>query len=328
MKATERRTLYNALQPYRTGRLRVSELHELYFECSGNQHGKAVVVLHGGPGGGSPEYYRQFHDPKVWNIICYDQRGAGKSTPLAELRENSTQHLIDDLETLRKHLAIDKWVVFGGSWGSTLALAYAEQHAERVKALQIRGIFTLRRQELEFFYQEGSSFLFPDYWEQFINEIPEEERGDLMMAYYKRLTNDANKAEQLKAARAWSTWEMATSRLYVDPENIARAAEDDAFALAFARIECHFFVQTLKHAPGFFQTDDQLIRDAYKLKDIPTTIVQGRYDLVCPAKTAWDLYRKGIPHAELHIIPDAGHSAKEEGIIDALVRSGEKYAML
>jgi proline iminopeptidase len=247
-----------------------------------------------------------------------DQRGAGKSTPHAELKENTTWHLVEDVETLRKHLGIDRWtIVFGGSWGSSLSLAYAQTHPTRVKSLVLRGIFTLRRRELEFFYQEGSSWIFPDAWEKYIEPIPEEERGDMMAAYYKRLTGD-DEEEKLKCARAWSVWEMTTSRLFVDPKYIARAVEDDSFAVAFARIECHYFVNH-----GFLK-EGQLIDNAHILKDIPVEIIQGRYDLVCPAKTAWDLH-KSLHQSNLVIIPDAGHSAKEPGIVHALVEACDKF---
>lgn len=245
-------------------------------------------------------YYRQFFDPTAYRIVMFDQRGAGQSRPRAELRENTTWDLVEDIERLRKHLSIDRWVVFGGSWGSTLALSYAETHPDRVKALILRGIFTLRRKELLFFYQEGSSLLFPDYWEKFLEPIPPAERGDLMSAYHRRLTGP-DEAERLKCALAWTSWEMATSRLLIDKETLEKG-EDPHFALAFARIECHYFVNA-----GFFKYDGQLIAEAHKLKGIPGVIVQGRYDVVCPALSAWDL-SKVWQDAELKIIPDAGHS--------------------
>jgi proline iminopeptidase len=230
--------------------------------------------------------------------------------------------LVQDIETLREKLGIDKWVVFGGSWGSTLALAYAEKHVQRVKALILRGIFTLRRKELLWFYQEGASFMFPDAWEKYLAPIPLVERHDLMSAYYRRLTNDKDRETQLKCARAWAVWEMETSRLFVDPKNVARATEDDGFSLRFARIECHYFVHG-----GFFEYDGELIdraRDILEANKIPGVIIQGRYDVVCPAYSAWDLHKQW-PTSELEIIPDAGHSCKEEGIIDGLVRACEKF---
>jgi len=313
-----KRTLYPPIEPYDSGRLKVSDIHELYYEQCGNPNGKPAIVVHGGPGGGCVASYRQYFDPVVYRIVMFDQRGAGRSTPHAELEENTTWHLVEDMETIRKHLGIENWtVVFGGSWGSTLSLAYAQTHPERVKSLVLRGIFTLRRRELEFFYQEGSSWVFPDAWDQYLEPIPEEERGDLMAAYYKRLTGD-NEEEKLRCARAWSVWEMSTSRLFVDPAYIARAAEDDLFAVAFARIECHYFVNA-----GWFK-DGQLIDNAGILKDIPVEIVQGRYDMVCPAKSAWDLH-KNLAQSNLVIVPDAGHSAIEPGIVSALVEACDKF---
>jgi len=316
----ERLPLYPDIVPYDKDRLKVDGLHELYYEQSGNPTGNPVVFLHGGPGGGVSPGNRRFFDPKTYRIILYDQRGAGLSTPFACLEDNTTWHLVEDLEKLRSHLKIEKWVVFGGSWGSTLALAYAEKHTERVKALILRGIFGLRRKELLWFYQEGASLLFPDSWESFLAPIPEVERGDLMSAYHRRLTGSDEKVK-LEAARAWCTWEMSTSRLIVDPALLAKG-EDDRFALAFARIECHYFVHG-----AWFKTESQLFDDAHKLDKVPTTIVGGRYDVVCPAFSAWDLHKK-IPHAEFFIIPDAGHSALEPGIADRLVRAGEKYKNL
>lgn len=316
--SSSRRELYPPIEPYSHGRLRVSDIHELYYELCGNPNGKPVVVVHGGPGGGIADYYRQYFDPEAYKIVLFDQRGSGQSTPFACLEENTTWDLVEDMEKLRQHLAIDKWLVFGGSWGSTLALAYAEAHTEQVKGLVLRGIFGLRRSELLFFYQEGSSWLFPDAWEKYLAPIPEVERGDLMSAYYRRLTGNDDKVKQ-ECATAWSVWEMTTSRLYVDPDYVARAAEDDKFALAFARIESHYFVHG-----GFFKEDGQIIKEAAKLAHLPVTIVQGRYDLVCPMKTAWDLH-KVLPSSELVVVPDAGHSAKEPGIVDGLVRACDKY---
>jgi len=312
--------LYPEIQPFSDGMLKVDDVHELYYEQCGNPEGKPVVVLHGGPGGGCSDYYRQFFDPKVYRAVLFDQRGAGKSTPFACLKDNTTWHLVEDIEKLREHLKIDKWVVFGGSWGSTLALAYAETHPDRVKALVLRGIFTLRREELVWFYQEGASFLFPEYWEPYLECIPEVERADLMSAYHRRLTGDDEK-EKLKCAKAWTTWELSTSRLHVDPDYIA-AGEEDKFAIAFARIECHYFVNA-----GFLKYEGQLIKEANKIAHIPTTIVQGRYDVVCPIYTAWDLH-KALPSADFIVIPDAGHSMKEPGIAAALVKACDKYGDL
>lgn len=314
------RQLYPEIQPFATGRLRVSDVHELHYEQCGNPAGKPVVVVHGGPGGGCADYYRQFFDPEAYRIVLFDQRGAGKSTPHACLEENTTWHLVADMEKLREHLSIEKWMVFGGSWGSTLSLSYAETHPERCTALVLRGIFMLRRKELLWFYQEGASFIFPDFWEEFVAPIPEVERGDLISAYHRRLSdlNNKNPEEQLACARAWSKWETATSRLYVDPEYIA-ATDSDEFCLAFARIESHYFVNA-----GFFKTETQLLDNAEKIRHIPTTIVQGRYDVVCPAYSAWDLHRR-LPEATFIMVPDAGHSMKEQGILHHLVEATDRY---
>jgi len=320
MDSSNRRTLYPEIEPYNTGTLQVSDVHTLYYEQCGNPNGKPAVVLHGGPGGGCSAMYRQFFNPEVYRIVLFDQRGSGKSTPLASLKDNTTWDLVEDTQKIKNHLGIDKWVVFGGSWGSTLSLSYAETYPESVKALVLRGIFMLRRSELIWFYQDGASHIFPDEWDRYVAPIPEPQRGDLMSAYYRYLTCD-DKEKQMECARAWSRWEMATSKLYVSPENLARAEEDD-FALSFARIECHYFVNA-----GFFKEDGQLLKNADILKDIPGTIVQGRYDLVCPARTAWELHKKS-PHFDFHFVDDAGHSCSEPGIIDLLVRATDKYCDL
>jgi len=289
-----------------------------FYEQSGNREGNPIVVVHGGPGGGCADYYRQYFDPKAYRIVMFDQRGAGKSTPTASLEDNTTQHLIDDIEVLRKHLKIDRWAVFGGSWGSTLALAYAETHPDKVKVLVLRGIFCLRRKELLWFYQEGASFLFPDAWDKFIEPIPVVERFDLMSAYHRRLTG-TDPDVKLKCARAWSVWEMTTSKLYVSPDYIKLAAEDDIFSLAFARIEAHYFVNG-----GFLKEDGEILHNAGKLKGIPGVIVQGRYDVVCPMTTAWELH-KVWPESELVVVPDAGHSCTEPGITSELVKAADKF---
>ncbi|KAJ1534134.1 hypothetical protein HK096_004266, partial [Nowakowskiella sp. JEL0078] len=262
----------------------------------------------------------QYFDPEFYRIIIFDQRGAGKSTPHACLDENDTWSLVSDIEKLRLHLGIDKWVVFGGSWGSTLALVYAITHPNCVKALILRGIFTLRKSEIDWFYQQGASNLFPDFWDAYLAPIPATERHDMVAAYYKVLTG-SNDAEKIRAAKAWSRWECATSRLIVDPVMIEKA-ESDEWAVAFARIECHYFVNH-----GFFESDGWLLENAHKIKNIPGVIVQGRYDVVCPAKSAWDLH-KVWQNAELHIIPDAGHSAKEDGIKKQLIIATEKFKTL
>ncbi|HKE47988.1 MAG TPA: prolyl aminopeptidase [Rhodanobacteraceae bacterium] len=306
-----RRSLYPDVEPFDAGFLQVSPLHRLYYEQCGNPRGKPTVFLHGGPGAGCNAKSRRFFDPKHYRIVLFDQRGCGRSTPHAELTDNTTWHLVADIERLRAHLGIDRWQVFGGSWGSTLALAYAETHPERVTELVLRGIFMLRRWELEWFYQKGCDAIFPDAWEEYLKPIPETERGDLMSAYHRRLT-DADPAVQVAAARAWSIWEGATSFLYQDTAHIASSGED-AFALAFARIECHYFVHG-----GFFERDDQLLHNAHRLRNIPSVIVQGRYDIVCPVRSAWDLHR-AWPEADLRIVADAGHSAFEPGNAHELI---------
>ena len=311
------RSLYPEIEPYDTGRLKVSALHTLYYEQCGNPRGKPVVFLHGGPGGGCNARCRQFFDPDAYRIILFDQRGCGRSTPHAELRENTTWDLVADIERLRAHLGIGRWQVFGGSWGSTLALAYAEAHPEQVTELVLRGIFLLRRWELEWFYQQGCDALFPDAWEKYIEPIPSVERGDLISAYHRRLTHD-DPAVRLAAARAWSIWEGSTSFLYQDAAHIESSGADE-FAQAFARIECHYFVHG-----GFMRSDRQLLEDIDRIRQIPATIVQGRYDVVCPMRSAWDLHR-AWPEADLRIVTDAGHSAFEPGNIDALVRATDRY---
>lgn len=315
---TERpRTLYPEIEPYDSGFLQVSPLHRMYYEQCGNPHGKPVVFLHGGPGAGCSPKARRFFDPAHYRIVLFDQRGCGRSTPHAELTDNTTWHLVADIERLREHLGVTRWQVFGGSWGSTLALAYAQTHPERVSELVLRGIFMLRRWELEWFYQNGCDALYPDAWETYLAAIPEVERGDLMSAYYRRLTGTDAEA-RLAAAKAWSVWEGSTSFLLPDPQHVAGTAVD-AFALAFARIECHYFVHG-----GFFEHEDQLLRNAGRLRGIPAVIVQGRYDVVCPMRSAWDLHR-AWPEADLRIVPDAGHSAFEPGIAHELIEATDRF---
>jgi proline iminopeptidase len=311
------RSLYPEIEPFDSGLLKVSALHTLYYEQSGNPNGKPVVFLHGGPGGGTNAKCRRFFDPAVYRIVLFDQRGCGKSTPHAELTDNTTWDLVADIERLREQLSIDRWQVFGGSWGSTLALAYAQTHPDKVTELVLRGIFMLRRWELEWFYQKGCDALYPDAWETYLNAIPEAEQGDLMSAYYRRLTGDDAQARS-DAARAWSVWEGATSFLWQDTSHIASSAEDE-FALAFARIECHYFVNG-----GFFEHDDQLLRNVERIRAIPTVIVQGRYDVVCPMRSAWDLHR-AWPEADLRIVQDAGHSAFEPGIMHELLEATDRF---
>jgi proline iminopeptidase len=312
-----RRTLYPDVEPHDTGFLQVSPLHRIYYEQCGNPRGKPVVFLHGGPGAGCNAKSRRFFDPRHYRIVLFDQRGCGRSTPHAELADNTTWHLVADIEQLREHLRIERWQVFGGSWGSTLALAYAQTHAERVSELVLRGIFMLRRWELEWFYQKGCDAIFPDAWEEYLKPIPEVERADLMSAYYRRLTS-ADADTRLAAARAWSVWEGATSFLFQDQSHIVSSGED-AFALAFARIECHYFVHG-----GFFEHDDQLLRNVHRLRNIPAVIVQGRYDIVCPLRSAWDLHR-AWPEADLRIVADAGHSALEPGIAHELIAATDRF---
>lgn len=312
------RTLYPPIEPFDRGFLKVSDLHTIYYEQVGNPKGKKALFFHGGPGGGLDADYRRYFDPQKWHVVLFDQRGSGQSTPHAELRENTTWDLVADAERLREKLGIDKWMVFGGSWGSTLGLAYAQTHPTRVTELVLRGIFMLRRKELLWFYQDGASMLFPDAWDEYLKPIPEVERGDLMSAYYRRLTSDDPKVLG-EAARAWALWEGGTSRLLVDPDYLTRFGEDK-FAEAFARIEAHYFVHG-----GFLRSDAQLLEDAPKIAHIPTVIVQGRYDVVCPATSAWELH-KAMPGSKLIIVPDAGHSMKEPGILSALVQATDDFA--
>ena len=314
----ELRSLYPELEPYDSGMLPVSDLHTLYYEQSGNPAGKPVVFVHGGPGGGTNPRCRCFFDPRAYRIVLFDQRGCGRSTPHAELQENTTWDLVADMERLREHLGIVRWQVFGGSWGSTLALAYAQRHPERVTEMILRGIFLLRRQELEWFYQHGGDMLYPDAWETYLQAIPEVERGDLISAYHRRLTSP-DRAVRVAAARAWSVWEGSTSFLWQDRAHMESNAEDD-FALAFARIECHYFVHG-----GFFDHDDQLLRHVDRIRRIPAVIVQGRYDVVCPLRSAWDLHR-AWPEADLRIVQDAGHSAFEPGNVHELIEATDRFA--
>ena len=312
------RSFYPELEPYATGHLDTGDGHQVYWEMSGNPKGKPVVYLHGGPGSGSSPKHRRLFDPARYRILLFDQRGCGRSRPHASLDNNTTWHLVADMEKLRNLMEADQWLVVGGSWGSTLALAYAETHPQRVSGLVVRGIFTLRRKELLWYYQDGASWLFPDLWEAFLAPIPENERGDLMAAYHKRLTG-SDRTEQIKCAKAWSVWEGSTITLLPNRDNAATHA-DEHFALAFSRIENHYFVNR-----GFFEVDNQLLRDAHKLKRIPGVIVQGRYDVCTPAVTAWDLHR-AWPEAEFHMVDDAGHAFDEPGILHHLVTAIDKFA--
>ena len=312
--------LYPHLSPYKTGLLRVSELHEIYFEESGNPQGAPAVFLHGGPGGGTEAKMRRFFDPRRYRIVLFDQRGSGKSRPHASLVDNTTWDLVADIERLREHLGVERWLVFGGSWGSTLALAYAQSHPERVTHLVLRGIFLLRRWELEWFYQNphGAAALYPDLWEHYIEPIPPEERGDMMGAYYRRLTSQ-DPAELSRAAKAWALWEAATSFLRRNSLYTAKLGQD-THSEAFSRIECHYFVNG-----GFLATPNQLIDNVGRIRHIPAVIVQGRYDIVCPMTSAWELHR-AWPEADLHIVADAGHSAFEPGNTHELIRATDRFA--
>ncbi len=312
------RTLYPEIEPYNTGMLRVSESHQIYFEECGNPDGKPVVYLHGGPGGGCSTDFRRYFDPAAYRMVLFDQRGCGRSLPHASLKDNTTWHSVSDIEALREHCKIDKWQVFGGSWGSTLGLAYAETHPERVTELVMRGLFTLRRSELLWFYQDGASHVYPDFWEGFVAPIPEEERGDLMAAYYKRLTG-SDKTAQVECARAWARWEMSAISLWPDPDK-HHDVNSEQFAVAFARIECHYFVNR-----GFFDSDDQIIRNLHKIKHIPCVLIQGRYDMCTPARTAWDIH-KAWPEADFRLVGDAGHAGSEPGIVHELISATDRWA--
>lgn len=303
-------TLYPEIKPYARYQLAVDHPHELYVDESGSPDGLPVVFIHGGPGAGCDSMSRRFFDPNLYRIVTFDQRGCGRSTPHASLEHNTTWDLVADMERIRKHLGIEQWVLFGGSWGSTLALAYAQTHPERVKALILRGIFLCRPQDFHWFYQEGASRLFPDYWQDYLAPIPVEERGELMQAYYRRLTG-TDEIAQMQAAKAWSTWEGRTATLRPNPDVVERFHEH---ALSIARIECHYFVHDAFLEPG------QLLRDMPRIAHLPGVIVHGRYDAVCPLDNAWALHH-AWPNSELQIIRDAGHAASEPGIVDALVRA-------
>jgi proline iminopeptidase len=314
------RILYPPVEPYHTGTIAVSNLHTLYYEEVGNPYGKPVLFLHGGPGGGTNPFQRRFFDPTFYRAILVDQRGCGKSTPAASLVENTTWDLVADLEKLRALLGIEKWLVFGGSWGSTLALAYATQHPAAVLGLILRGIFLCRSTEISWFYQNGASQLYPDAWEKFLAPIPPAERGDLVQAYHRRLTGP-DATLQLQAAQAWSVWEGSTAHLYPNPKAIEESA-DPPKALALARLECHYMVNR-----AFMETDTTLLERAAALPAIPCRIIQGRYDIVCPPTSAWELARV-MPQAELRLVPDAGHSALEPGILSELVQAADDFKVL
>jgi proline iminopeptidase len=318
MRSTDRLSLFPSLEPRTFGRLAVGDGHEIYYEDCGNPAGKPVLMVHGGPGGGSNPTMRRFHDPERHRIILFDQRGCGRSLPNASLEANTTWHLVADMEKLRTHLGIERWQLFGGSWGSTLALAYAQTHPKRVTELILRGIFMLRREELEWFYQSGAHWIYPDSWQDYWEHIPADERSDMIAAYYRRLT-DPDPAVQLAAARHWSMWEGSALSLYPDAERVQQFGAD-AYARAFARIECHYFVNR-----GFFESDAQILRNIGRVRQIPAVIVHGRYDICTPLKNAFDL-KRAWPEPELRVVPDAGHAMTEPGIIHELVLAARRFA--
>lgn len=311
--------LYPDVLPFASHRLKVDEIHTLYVEECGRQDGVAAVFLHGGPGAGCESYHRRFFDPSLYHVVLFDQRGCGRSTPHVELGNNTTQHLVQDIETIREHLEIDHWLVFGGSWGSTLALAYAEAYPNRVLGLILRGVFMCRDRELYWFYQRGASEVFPDYWEEFLKPIPETERGDLLHAYHRRL-NGTNELARMSAAKAWSGWESRTASLLPNDSIVSHFGNPHT-ALSLACLENHYFVN---HA---FLEPNQLLHDAPNIAEIPGVIVQGRYDLICPMTSAWEL-RRAWSNSRLDIIPDAGHSASEPGIRAALVQATDQFGAL
>ena len=312
---TNKRTLFPEIEPFQSGFLGVSDIHTLYYEQVGNPYGVPVLFVHGGPGAGFSESDRRFFDPQKFHTVFFDQRGCGRSTPHAELEENTTADLINDIERLREHLGIEKWLVFGGSWGSTLALAYAQTYPERVAGMVLRGIFLCRRDELKWFYQSGASAIWPDAWESYLSHIPDYEHGNLMLAYHRRLTS-SDETIRLQAARMWARWELATCKFKQDPLSVKRAGNSN-FALAFSRIECHYFVN------GIFMEDGQLLKNAHRLSRIPGVIVQGRYDVVCPPSSAWELHQ-AWPASTLKMVDDAGHASSEPGITHHLIEAMDK----
>ena len=316
---TQRRTYYPPIEPFRTGMLPVDHGHVIYFEESGNPKGKPVIFVHGGPGGGTEPKQRRFFDPSVYRIVLFDQRGCGKSTPFASLEHNTTWDLVADMERLRRELHVERWQLFGGSWGSTLSIAYAEAYPERVSGMILRGIFLLRRDELRWFYQDGAKWLFPDAYAEFEKVIPPTERGDMISAYHKRLTH-TDRRVQIEAARAWSVYEGSTLSLYQDHERLKLFASD-TYAIAFARIECHYFVNA-----GFLKREDQLLIHAGRMRHIPCIVVHGRYDVVTPLKNAFDL--KAVwQEMDLRIVPDAGHAMTETGTVHELIEATRQFAL-
>lgn len=311
------RDLYPPIEPYAVHRINVGGHHNLYVEEAGNRRGIPALFLHGGPGAGTPPSARRFFDPQRYRIVLFDQRGAGRSTPHADLSDNTTWDLVADIELIREQLGIERWLVFGGSWGSTLALAYAETHSDRVAALVLRGIFLCRPEEIHWFYQEGANWIFPDYWPDYLAPIPEAERGDMVKAYYGRLAG-SDEVTRLAAAKAWSIWEGRTATL-LPHDSIRHAFAEAHLALGLARIECHYFINNA------FLEPNQLLRDSHRLENIPGVIVQGRYDAICPMRSAWELHQAWT-RSKLELIPDAGHAAFEPGVADALVRATDHFA--
>lgn len=315
-----KRTLYPSIKPYETGHLPVENGHSIYWEECGNPQGKPILFLHGGPGLGTLPFNRSFFNPELYRIILFDQRGCGKSLPFSKLEHNTTWHLVADIERLREHLGVQSWVVFGGSWGSTLGLTYAIKHPEPVKGLILRGIFLCRPKEIQWYYQNGANRLFPDLWENYIAPIPLSEREDFIKAYYQRLTSEDERGRNL-AAQAWSGWEGSTSKLLFDPVLFADFTADK-LADSIARIECHYFLHNT-----FFESNNWILENVHSIRHIPCIIIQGRYDVPCPIESAWELHR-AWPEAELEIIPDAGHASTEPGILDALIRATDRFSAL
>lgn len=311
--------LYPAIKHYHSEMLAVDERHKIYLEECGNPDGIPILFLHGGPGAGCEPYHRRFFDPQRYRIILFDQRGCGRSKPFADLIENTTQHLLADIELIRRHLGVERWLLFGGSWGSTLALAYAEAYPERVKGLILRGIFLCRDEEIQWFYQQGANQVFPDYWQDYLAPIPVEERDDLLHAFHRRLTG-TDEVMRMAAAKAWSIWEGRTANL-IPNKSVVNFFADPHTALSIARIECHYFVHKA------FLLQNQLLEEAHRLNGIPGVIIQGRYDLICPMRSAWELHR-AWPGSDLQVIPDAAHSATEPGILRALIKATDQFAGL
>lgn len=318
--AETKRALYPPIEPNQSGYLSVEGGHQIYWEECGNPKGKPVLFLHGGPGIGISSYHRSFFNPDLYRIILFDQRGSGKSLPFSKLEHNTTWDLVEDIELLREHLGVESWIVFGGSWGSTLGLTYAIKHPEPVKGLILRGIFLCRPKEIQWYYQSGANKIFPDLWESYVAPIPPSERADFVSAYYKRLTS-TDEEERKVAAQAWSGWEGSTSKLFFDPALFADFTADKT-ADSVARIECHYFIHNT-----FFDTDNWILENVHSIRHIPCVIVQGRYDIPCPIESAWELHL-AWPEADLQIIPDAGHAATEPGILDALIRATDRFSSL